>query len=231
MELKEFIDICANNKIDLSEKQINQFIEYAELLKSWNEKINLTAITELEEVLEKHFLDSLMPSFHEELSGVLCDVGAGAGFPSIPLKIAYPHLSVIILEPIGKRVNFLNELVKKLELKDVIIKNVRAEDYAKEHREEFDIVTARAVSNLQILSELCIPLVKHDGLFIAMKGSNGMNEAKDAEKAISKLGCKLESVQEEELNEAIRINLFYRKTKKTPTEYPRAYGRIKKDPL
>ena len=112
MKLEEFIQCCKENGLDLSEKQINQYKTYAELLKEWNEKMNLTAITEFEEVLDKHFYDSLLPSFSSSIQGTLCDVGSGAGFPSIPLKIAYPELNIVIIEPLGKRVTFLKEVVR-----------------------------------------------------------------------------------------------------------------------
>lgn len=232
MKKEEFIQCCKENGLELSNHQIQQFETYAKTLKEWNEKMNLTAITEFEEVLDKHFYDSLLPSFSSPLSGTLCDVGSGAGFPSIPLKIAYPDLKIVIIEPLGKRVTFLKEIVRLLELEHVECINARAEDYAKDHRECFEVVTARAVANLRMLSELCIPLVKKDGLFLAMKGSNGLEEDKEASRALKTLGCTLEKTEERHLNDgSTRVNLFYRKIKSTPVQYPRQFAKIKKNPL
>lgn len=215
----------------LSDEQMMQFRKYADLLIEWNQKMNLTAITEKEEIYVKHFLDCILPSFHTTIKGSLCDVGAGAGFPSIPLKIVYPELSITILEPLNKRCLFLNTLVKELALNDVSIKNDRAEDYVKMHRETFDVVTARAVANLTMLSELCIPLVKMDGIFLAMKGSNGLEELEVAKYAVSVLGCQLVNEDSYELDGANRVNLTFIKNKKTPLKYPRMFAKIKKEPL
>lgn len=232
MKLEEFIENCEKQGLHLNEHQIKQFCDYAALLKEWNEKMNLTAIVEFEEVLDKHFYDSLLPAFTNQIQGHLCDVGSGAGFPSIPLKIAYPDLAITILEPLGKRVKFLEEVKKQLHLADVNCVNERAEDYASKHRESFDIVTARAVANLNILSELCIPLVKKDGYFLAMKGANGEQESEDAKQAISRLGCVLERTETRTLNDgSSRINLVYKKIKVTPVGYPRMFAKIKKNPL
>lgn len=224
-------DTLKEKGIVLSEEQLLQFRKYAELLVEWNAKMNLTAITETEEIYVKHFLDCILPSFHNEIKGSLCDVGAGAGFPSIPLKIVYPELSITILEPLNKRCLFLNTLVKELNLDNVSIQNVRAEDYAKDHRECFDVVSARAVANLTMLSELCIPLVKVNGTFLAMKGSSGLEELENASYAINVLGCKLINEDGYELDGARRVNLAFIKSKKTPMKYPRMFAKIKKEPL
>lgn len=232
MKLEEFKEACSKQGLELTEVQIKQFCQYAELLKEWNEKMNLTAIVEFEEVLDKHFYDSLLPSFTTKIEGHLCDVGSGAGFPSIPLKIAYPELEITILEPLKKRVTFLEAVKKELGLTDVNCLDVRAEDYAVKNRECFDVVTARAVANLNMLAELCIPLVKKEGIFLAMKGANGMEEYNGALRATTKLGCELFKEETRTLNDgSSRINLFYRKVKSTPTEYPRMFAKIKKNPL
>lgn len=232
MKVEEFVSLCADHGLRLSDSQIQQYLHYAELLKQWNEKMNLTAITELEEVFDKHFYDSLLPSFTTELKGQLCDVGAGAGFPSVPLKIAYPELSVTILEPLAKRITFLDEVIEQLGLQKIHCYHQRAEDYAKEHRETFDLVTARAVANLPMLAELCIPLVKKGGLFLAMKGSSGLEEDQAARYAIEMLGCVKEKEEVRHLKDgSTRINLFYRKVKNTGKSYPRPFGKIKKNPL
>lgn len=215
----------------LQEKQEKQFETYANLLVEWNEKMNLTAITEENAVYEKHFLDSILPSFDVAIQGSLCDVGAGAGFPSIPLKIMYPDLAVTIVEPLGKRITFLTALCKELDI-DVQLVNARAEDYAKEHREAFDIVTARAVANLPMLSELCIPLVKKNGMFIAMKGANGFEELDLAKHAIQVLGCELQDAFQKELSDgSMRVNFVFHKKKETAKTYPRSFAQIKKHPL
>lgn len=228
---EDFYQILSDHGILLSEHKKQQFQMYAKMLKEWNEKMNLTAITEESAVYEKHFLDCILPSFDTCLKGSLCDVGAGAGFPSIPLKIAYPDLRVCIVEPLGKRITFLTALCESLQL-EVELVNERAEDFAKEHREQFDIVTARAVANLKMLAELCIPLVKKDGLFLAMKGANGVEEHQVAQQGIKKLGCELQDVFHKELMDGSkRVNLVYFKKQATPKQYPRAFAQIKKHPL
>ncbi len=232
MKVEEFIQKCQNQGLHLNKTQCDQYLRYAQLLKEWNEKMNLTAIVELEEVLDKHFYDSLLPSFSMSLQGHLCDVGSGAGFPSIPLKIAYPELEVTIVEPLGKRVRFLDEVIQQLGLKGIKCVNERAEDYVKDHREQFDVVCARAVANLPMLSELCIPLLKEKGIFLAMKGAQADEENQKAKKALEILGVELEKREERVLNDdSKRINLFYRKTRKTPKKYPRQFAQIKKNPL
>lgn len=228
---KELYETLKENNIVLNEVQLQQFKQYADLLVEWNQRMNLTAIVEMDDIYKKHFLDCILPSFHAPMEGSMCDVGAGAGFPSIPLKIVYPQLQVTILEPLNKRCLFLNELVKQLGLQGVSIKNERAEDYAKQHRECFDVVSARAVANLVMLSELCIPLVKVNGFFLAMKGSSGQEELQEAEYATSLLGCALKNEDIYELDGAKRVNLLYVKEKKTPLKYPRMFSKIKKEPL
>ena len=232
MTEKQFIEKLAQEGIELSSEQIQQFADYARLLVEWNEKMNLTAITALEEIYEKHFYDCLLLHRLVDLKGTLCDVGAGAGFPSIPCKIAFPELSVTIIEPLGKRCVFLNELCNQLHLKGVTILNERAEDFAKNNSQRFDLVTARAVANLRVLSELCVPLAKKDGYFLAMKGSSGLEEKSAAVKAMNVLGASF--VKEDVVclsDGANRVNLLYKKIKDTPKGYPRMYAKIKKNPL
>lgn len=227
-----FYDTLSQHGVELSDRQKQQFDVYAKMLVEWNEKMNLTAITKPEEIYEKHFLDSILPSFAFNISGSLCDVGAGAGFPSIPLKIVYPELSVTIIETLGKRVTFLNELVKALELTNVTCIHARAEEAAADFRESFDHATARAVANLPMLCELCIPFVKVGGSFIAMKGASGHEEVEDAKKAIRVLGCELKNSSDVYLSDgSMRVNVEFVKVKSTPKQYPRAYAKIKKSPL
>lgn len=228
-----FTKKLAQHSIILSEKQLKQFELYAKMLVEWNEKMNLTAITQIDEIYEKHFLDSILPSFEIEFKGSLCDVGAGAGFPSIPLKIVYPDLKVTIVETLGKRVTFLKELCKALELEDVTCLHARAEEAAAtELRESFDMATARAVANFPMLCELCIPFVKVGGRFVAMKGSNGYEEYAEAKKAIRVLGCELKKAVDTELSDGSkRVNFECVKVKSTPKQYPRQFAKIKKSPL
>lgn len=221
---------CKEIGIELSDAQLQQFERYMELLIEWNQKMNLTAIVEEEEIWEKHFWDSIEP--FDNLSNLsLCDVGSGAGFPGVPLKIVYPSMSLTILEPLQKRCRFLETVKEELGLEDVSIHSVRAEDYAKEHREIFDIVSARAVARLSILMELCAPLVKVDGQFIALKGKQGHEELEEAKNALSLLGLSFKQEQSASIDGAARINLYFNKENKTPKKYPRAYGQIKKKPL
>lgn len=226
-----FINELAKNNIELTDKQLKQFQLYADTLIEWNKKMNLTAIDDYEGIYMKHFYDCLVSSFNFDYHGSLCDVGAGAGFPSIVLKIVFPELKVTIIEPLQKRCRFLTHLIEVLELRDVEIINGRAEDVAKQKRESFDLVTARAVANLVMLSELCIPLVKKDGYFIALKGNNGHNENDEAIFAINKLGCKLEKEEVVNYQDNTRVNLFYKKVKSTPKQFPRMFAKIKKEPL
>lgn len=230
MIIDKFIKKLKENNIELSDKQLTQFEQYRKLLQEYNKKINLTAIIETDEIYIKHFYDSLIPSFHHEIKGSLLDVGAGAGFPSLPLKIVYPDLDITILEPITKRTNFLEVVTKNLGLNVKII-NKRAEDYIKDTSIKYDFVTARAVANMQILSELCIPFVKVDGYFIAMKGSRYQEELDLSKNALIQLKSNLTNVYEDTLDGAVRATIFIRKKAKTPSKYPRNYSQIKQKPL
>lgn len=214
-----------------NEKQLHQFEQYLALLQEWNQKMNLTAITKEEEVWEKHFYDSIVPFLHTEFQ-TLADVGSGAGFPGIPLAIMYPNRQFTLIEPLGKRCRFLEEVKSQLGLSNVTIVNERAEDFAKANRNAFDAVSARAVARLSILLELCIPLLKEDGTFIALKGAAGLKELEQAAPALKALRVKLESVDQFELGqEGERTILFFVKIAPTPTKYPRKYALIKKSPL
>lgn len=218
--------------IDISEDMITKLKKYYELLSLWNEKINLTAIIDEEEVIEKHYFDCIKPLEELEIEGNVVDVGSGAGFPGLVFKIIRPNYDMVLLEPNNKRVTFLKEVIKELDLKNIEVINERSEDFAKENREKYDIVCARAVANLNILSELCLPLVKENGIFLAMKGAKGSEELLEAKEAISKLGGQIKSQQEYELpTGGSRTNLFYKKIKRTPDKYPRNYSQIKKKPL
>ena len=230
MSKKEFIELLKNKGIILSDKQIEQFDKYFKLLVEWNEKMNLTAITDEEGVYLKHFYDSITIAFDFEFaSQSIVDVGAGAGFPSIPLKIIYPDLKVTIVDSLTKRITFLNRLFEALELTNCKAISARAEEYAKENREKCDVVMARAVARLNILDELCLPLVKVGGYFLSLKGLKADEELNEAKKGIGILGGKVESVNDFTLtNDNHRSNIIIKKVKATPNKYPRMFAKIKK---
>lgn len=227
---KKFIKTLQEHGIELSLQQIQQFDTYAKLLVEWNQKMNLTAIEDIDEIYEKHFLDSVLPSFEHDFFGNVCDVGAGAGFPSIPLKIVYPELNITIVEPLKKRIQFLTHLIEALNI-SVTLENKRSEEFVLEKREFFDVVCARAVANLTILSEICIPLLKKDGFFITLKGQKGEEELAEASFALKELGVELVHQSNYLLGDATRNNFQFKKIKNTPLKYPRNYGKIKKEPL
>lgn len=230
MTKEQFRNKLKKQGLIITDRMIEQFEKYMELLLEWNQKMNLTAITKEEEIWEKHFYDSIAP-FDNLSQKSLCDVGSGAGFPGIPLKIVFPEMKLTIVEPLQKRCRFLETVKETLDLKDIFIYPERAEDFVKEHRESYDIVSARAVARLSILLELCAPLVKMKGDFIALKGKQGHDELVEAQKALDVLGMKLIKEDTIDVDEATRINLYMKKIKTTPTKYPRAYGQIKKKPL
>lgn len=216
----------------LSQEMLNKFSKYRDLLLEWNEKFNLTAITDKDEIEEKHFIDSLSLDKYVDLDDkTLLDVGSGAGFPGIPLAIAHPTCKVHLLESNGKKVKFLNEMVKELELNNVTVINVRAEEYNK--RESFNLVTARAVKELNILLEICFHFVKVGGQFIAYKSSNINNEIENAKHAYKVLDI-TETKQVEYFlpkSKDKRVLLMISKTKPTKMKYPRNYSEIVKAPL
>ena len=223
--------------IELSEHQLAQFKLYYELLVEWNEKMNLTAITDQEEVYLKHFFDSLTASFHFDFSQPLtvCDVGAGAGFPSIPLKIVYPHLQMTIVDSLKKRVTFLNHLADELNLTEIAFYHDRAENFGKnkKFRESFDAVLSRAVARSSVLSELCLPLVKVGGDLIMMNGANFQEEKKASEAAVEVLGGDWRNIHEFLLpieNSERNIAIIHKK-RKTPAKYPRKAGLPNKEPI
>lgn len=223
--------------IELSEKQTGQFVGYHELLVEWNTFMNLTAITEFEEVLQKHFVDSLALSraVNAESFKRLMDVGTGAGFPGIPLKIAYPQLEVVLLDSLNKRVKFLNAVIEQLGLVGIKAVHGRAEDAArqKEYRESFDVVVSRAVANMASLSEYCIPFVKAGGYFVPYKSGNIEEELKGSEKAVKTLGGTIRRVEKFYLpdSEIERSLVVIEKTGRTEKRYPRKAGLPAKEPI
>lgn len=234
MDYLSFQTILKAIGIVLSDEQISAFKRYFLLLQEWNEKMNLTAIKLEEEMIEKHFYDSLLMAKVIELNGqTLLDVGSGAGFPGIPLKIAFPQLNITLLEPTNKRANFLRLVIDELHLSKIEVIAERAENLVIKKREKYDIVTARAVASLNILAELCLPLVKVHGHFIAMKGAKALEELKEAEKALKILNGVVKHIDAQVLTTAEdkRFNILVEKTGKTDPKYPRSYAQIKHRPL
>jgi 16S rRNA (guanine527-N7)-methyltransferase len=226
---KLFEELLSNLNIKLTEEQTLKLDKYYELLVEWNEKINLTSIIEKEEVFIKHFYDSLCL-----LKGIkidnqkLLDVGSGAGFPSLPLKIVFPNLDVTIIDALNKRIKFLEVLTTALDLKVRLIHG-RAEEHM--HKNNYDIVTARAVANLRLLSELCIPFVKPGGVFIALKGPKHIEEIESSYNAFKMLNAELEEVITYNILDQERSLVIVKKIKKSEKKYPRMFAQIKKSPL
>lgn len=227
LELKEIGIIC-------DEEKLNKLDKYYELLVEWNEKINLTAITDYEQVYLKHFYDSLTIVKTINLNDIetLCDVGTGAGFPGIVLKIIYPHLKLTLIDSLNKRTIFLQNVVDELKLENVDIIHTRCEEYAINVRERFDVVTARAVASLSMLIEYCSPLVKVNGFFIPMKG-NVDNELESSQHAIEALSLQVKDIVKFNLpvEESERTIIKFLKTKETNKKYPRKFSEMKKKPL
>lgn len=221
--------------INLTEHQKEQLYDYYQILNEMSKVMNLTTITEELDVYIKHFYDCILALKHLENTDnlTLLDIGSGAGLPGIVLKIAHPNLNITLLEPTKKRCDFLNLVIEKLDLKGIVVVNERAENYINEHRETYDIVTARAVASLNILSELSLAYVKLGGSFIAMKGQNYLEELNEADSALSKMGGKIgrNYTYELPLNYGNRCIIEIKKVKKTPNIYPRIYSKIKKNPL
>ncbi|OXS76522.1 16S rRNA (guanine(527)-N(7))-methyltransferase RsmG [Domibacillus enclensis] len=237
MNIEQFQSALAERGIVLSEEQLAQFNRYYELLVEWNEKMNLTAITEREDVYMKHFFDSITAGFYIDLTKPLrlLDVGAGAGFPSIPLKIVFPDLNVTIIDSLNKRITFLNHLASELGLENVQFVHGRAEEMGQkpEHREQYDLVTARAVARMSVLSELCLPFARTGGSFVAMKAASASDEMDTAKKAIQTLGGKTDDVFSFKLpiENSERTIIVVRKEKQTPKKYPRKAGTPNKTPI
>ena len=223
--------------VELNETQLSQFYTYYEMLIEWNEKINLTAITDFDEVLKKHFLDSIAIGRilnQNDIISIL-DIGTGAGFPGIPIKIAFPNVEITLMDSLNKRVNFLNEVIEKLSLKKISAIHGRAEDFAKKDlmREKFDLCVSRAVANLSSLSEFCLPYVKVGGRFVSYKSEKAKEELEASKNAISILGggnvtCDEFSLPDTDFN---RTFVIIEKIKETPGKYPRKAGTPIKQPL
>ncbi len=228
--------------ISLSEKQLAQFMDYYEILVEWNSFMNLTAITEFDEVIVKHFLDSITLGFAFAQAGLpfigtekVIDIGTGAGFPGIPLKIVYPDMQITLLDSLNKRIKFLDAVIDKLGLSGIEAIHGRAEDFSKpgQLREQYDLCVSRAVANLTTLSEYCLPYVKEGGYFVPYKSEKTQDEVQNAANALNILGGKITNQVEYDLadTDIYRNLIFIRKCKKTPAKYPRKSGLPAKEPL
>ena len=233
----DFVKKCSDLGISLSDKQIEQFLNYYELLVEWNSFMNLTAITDFDEVILKHFVDSisLCKYISFQHGDTLIDIGTGAGFPGIPIKIICPDCKITLLDSLNKRINFLNTVIEQLHLTDIITIHGRAEDIAKkkEHRESYNYAISRAVANLSTLSELCIPFVKQNGYFISYKSEKGNEELLEAKNAIEILGGSVDKQISYQLpdSDLSRNLILIRKRNITPKKYPRKAGIPSKEPL
>jgi 16S rRNA (guanine527-N7)-methyltransferase len=241
-EMKKFKQAMSDIGFELTQQQLDQFMSYYEMLIQWNQSMNLTAITKFDDVMFKHFLDSaafhLLPEYRNGVADEsLIDVGTGAGFPGIPIKILCPQVRVTLVDSLNKRIHFLEELIKNLELENIEAIHARAEQigHHEKHRERYTMCVSRAVANLATLSEYCLPLVKKEGLLIAYKASGAEEEIKEAEGAIRTLGGTIEEIHpitlhygEQQLD---RTLVKIRKTQNTPEKYPRKDGIPSKRPL
>lgn len=235
MNTKIFKDGMSELKIDISDVQIEKFKKYSEMLKEWNEKMNLTTIVDDDGISVKHFLDSILPLSVIDMSAVksVIDVGTGAGFPGIPLKICIPDIRITLLDSLNKRINFLNAVKNELKLEKVECIHGRAEELGKktEYRECYDAVVSRAVANLTMLSEYCLPFVRVGGMFLALKSDGAEDEIRTAEAMIKSLGGTVENICRVSLpqSDIVRYIVLIRKVKNTPNKYPRRADKIKKD--
>lgn len=237
----EFFNIlqsaCNNVNLDFNDKKYNQFISYKNLIQEWNKKINLTAIVKDEEIIKKHFIDCIKIFKASPMAEAksLIDIGTGAGFPGIPIKILKEDIEITLLDSLQKRINFLNIVIGELQLKNIQYLHGRAEDYAQEiqHRQRYDIAVSRAVANLAVLSEFCIPFVRKGGYFVAMKGPSVEEEITSATKSIEILGGKIEDIIKIDIEDTdLKHNLvIIKKVKETAKKYPRKPSIIKKNPL
>lgn len=233
--ITKFLDGLEELQISLHEDQMQQFLAYYEMLVETNKVMNLTAITEFDEVIEKHFLDSLslirVYDLRREVK--ILDMGTGAGFPGVPLKIAFPEIDLVLADSLNKRIKFLQDVIERLGLKKINAVHARAEELGKnkDYREKFDLCVSRAVANLASLSEYCIPFVNEGGMFISYKSGEIEDEVEQSKKAVSILGGSISQVYKFDLYEQKRSFVLIQKKKKTPKAYPRKAGTPTKLPL
>ena len=234
MNIAEFIKELEKLNIKITNKQLEQLEEYYNLLIEWNKVMNLTGITEKKDVYLKHFYDSLTIAKVIDLNTVnnLCDVGSGAGFPGIVIKILFPNLQITLVDSLNKRINFLNEVIAKLKLEKIETIHNRIEEFGSKNREKYDIVVARAVAQLNILLEYCLPITKINGYFIAMKG-NCLEEITNSKKALIKLSSHIEetNIFNLPIENSNRTIIKIKKDAITNKKFPRKYSEIKKYPL
>lgn len=230
-------DACEKESLVFNEEIYEKFIVYKELIKEWNQKINLTAITEDEEIIKKHFIDSIKIfecTYAKEAKSII-DIGTGGGFPGIPMKIVNPDSKMVLLDSLNKRINFLNLVISQINLSNIETIHGRAEDFARDekYREKFDLAVSRAVANTAVLLELCLPYVKVGGYFIALKGPAIEEEIKEANNSLKILGGNIEKVIEVDIaGSDLKHNLLVvKKIKNTPNKYPRKAGMISKNPI
>ncbi|MCX5775053.1 MAG: 16S rRNA (guanine(527)-N(7))-methyltransferase RsmG [Firmicutes bacterium] len=234
MTVDEMSLLLQKSNLNLTLTQKEQFSKYMNLLIEWNEKINLTAIKNPGEIVEKHFYDSLLINQVQSLnSQKVIDIGSGAGLPGIPLKIAFPELEVTLLEPTNKKVMFLNIVIKELGLSKIIVINDRAENISAQQRENYDVAIARAVAPLNVLNELCLPFIKVNGIFIALKGPIADEEVCFAANSLLKLSSHIETIYSTNLitNNDVRKIIVIKKDHPISSKYPRKFAEIKKKPL
>lgn len=239
MEEENFKNLLKENakkiSIDINEKELEMFWKYKKLIMEWNDKINLTAITEDKEIILKHFIDSLTINKYIEKTDNIIDIGTGAGFPGIPIKIINKDNNIVLMDALNKRLNVLKDIIEKLKLEKIETLHGRAEEIFKneKYREKFDIATARAVSNMNVLVELMIPAIKVGGKCICMKGKNGAEELEESKRAIEILGGKIKTMEQIILPESDleRTIIVIEKVKKTPLTYPRKPGTPQNKPI
>lgn len=238
MDLQEFKNIfkeeCHKNKMKFKEDVNEKLYQYMKLILEWNEKINVTAIKEEKEFIVKHFVDSLTINEFLVKSKRILDIGTGAGFPGIPIKLYYPNINVTLIDSVNKKITVLRDVIEKLKLEKIEALHIRAEDLAKDlnYRENFDVVTTRAVSNLATVSEYMLPFVKIDGKAICMKGPNVDEELENAGNAIKLLGGEIEKIQKIKIDNELERNIVViKKVNKTDKKYPRGQGKPAKEPI
>lgn len=238
MDTKQLLkESCEQMGVFLSEEQLQQFMDYKDCLLEWNEKMNLTAITDEVQIIQKHFVDciSIGATVPPKENATVIDVGTGAGFPGIPLKIAFPSLKITLLDSLQKRITFLEEVVRRLDLKEVTCVHSRAEEAGKnpDYREQFDYCMSRAVANLPVLAEYCLPFVKQEGWFLSMKGPNVDVEIEEAENALAILGGNIIDKKEVDIpfSDLRHTILLIKKVGQTPKQYPRKAGKVIKNPI